>query len=249
MQASIQQPFSLVILSFLGAGLLPLAAAEETGTIKGSVDKPNLVTAVTVVNRQNDKKFTGKLDAKTGCFTIDNLLLGVTYDCIIDFAGARLEGVNLKVPRSDYEEEQPLTAEDIETIKEKVRGLNQFEDVMEILAVTGNIQHAAVLLNKVRTKPFYGSQPGEVIWRPELWHFERPEETWVKVQDDLFLVLYRERLQKKDFDKKSVTFDPALGGLSLTKKQSSVDLGTIQLPSKEPGIRLRSASKKASRGR
>jgi hypothetical protein len=161
------------------------------------------------------------------------------YDCLIDFKGGRLEGVNLKVPHSDYEEEQPLSKEDVETIKTKVRGLNKFEDVVEILSVTGNIQHAAVLINKVRTQPFINSQPGEVIWRAELWHFERPEETWVKVQDELFLVLYRERIQKKEYDKKCITFDAALGGLQLTQKQLSVDLGAVKLPSIKPGVRLR----------
>ena len=33
------------------------------------------------------------------------------------------------------------------------------------MTITGNIQHAAVILNKLRTKPFYESKPGEVIWR------------------------------------------------------------------------------------
>ena len=142
--------------------------------------------------------------------------LGATFDCLIDFqGGARLEGVNLKVPRSEYEEEQPLSAEDAETIKEKVRHLNKFEDEVDVLAVAGNIQHAAVVVNKLRTRPFVNSKPGEVVWRCELWKFERPEETWVKVQDELFLVLYRERIPHAVYAKKSVTFDPALGGLDV----------------------------------
>ena len=107
------------------------------------------------------------------------------------------------------------------------------------MTITGNVQHAAVLLNKLRTKPFYESKPGEVIWRLELWRFEKPEETWVKVQDDLFLVLYRERLHKADFDKKALALDPALGGLKVTEKEATIDLGKVTLPDKKPGIRLR----------
>jgi len=80
-----------------------------------------------------------------------------------------------------------------------------------------------------------------VIWRLELWRFEKPEETWVKVQDELFLVFYRERLQKADFDKKALTLDPALGGLKVTDKETTVDVGKVTLPDKKPGIRLRSA--------
>src|SRR5438270_565836 len=70
-------------------------------------------------------------------------------------------------------------------------------------------------------------------------NFEKPEESWVKVQDELFLVLYRERLQKAEFEKKSLTLDPALGGLKLTAKQTTADVGRVALPGKEPGIKLR----------
>ena len=194
---------------------------------------------MTAVDRSTDKKFPGKLDPKTGEFAMSGLPFDAAYDLQIDFAGARLEGVNLKVPRSDFEEEQPLSKDDIAALKETARSLNKFEDQIDILTVTGNIQHAAVLLNKLRTKPFYESKPGEIIWRLELWHFERPDETWVKVQDELFVVLYRERLQKKAYDQKSLTLDPALGGLKISKEKATLDLGRIELPAKEPGIRLR----------
>ena len=64
------------------------------------------------------------------------------------------------------------------------------------MAIQGNIQHAVILVNKLRTKEFYAAKPGEIIWRAELWHFERPEETWLKVQDEMFIVMYRERIQR-----------------------------------------------------
>jgi hypothetical protein len=242
MSARLNRPIAWIALcaGFCFAG--PARSVEKTGAITGTVDKPELVTAVTAVDRTSgdaDKKYTGKFDPKTGQFTIEGLPLEATYDCVIDFAGARLEGVNLKAKRSDYEEEQPLVKEDVETIKNTVLSLNKFEDKVEVLAVRGNIQHAAVVVNKLRTRPFINSNPGEVVWRLELWHFERPEETWVKEQDELFLVLHRERIQKADFDKKSLTLDPALGGLQPKAKQPAVDLGQVKLPSKEPGIRLR----------
>jgi hypothetical protein len=216
------------------------ARAAETGTITGTVDKADQVTAVIAIDRDNDnKKFPGKVDAKTGRFTLEGLPLDAVYDVILDHGGARLEGVNLKVPHSDYEKEQPLSKDDIEEIKKVARLLNQFEDTIDIMTVTGNIQHAAVLLNKRRTKPFYGAQPGEMIWRLELWHFEKPDETWIKDQEELGVVFYRERIQKAEYDKKALTLDAALGGLKLTAKQPAIDLGPVQLPGKEPGIRLR----------
>ncbi|HKB38113.1 MAG TPA: hypothetical protein VKD72_16825 [Gemmataceae bacterium] len=227
--------FALLALFLLSAP----ARAFEKGTISGTIDKPAHVTAVTAINRADDKKYPGKIDAKTGQFTIAGLPLGATYDILLDAGTARLEGVNLKVPRSDYEEEQPLSKDDIKTIKAKALELNQFEDRVEVMAVVGNIQHAAVILNKLRTRAFVNSNEGEVIWRLEVWHFEKPDDAWFKVQDELFQVLYRERIQKKDFDKKSLTLDPSLGGIKLTEKQPKADMGKVALPSKETGIRLR----------
>src|SRR5713226_4074210 len=91
--------------ALLGTLLAAHVQADETGTITGRVDKPNLVTGITAVNRATDKKFPGKFDPKSGGFTIAGLPLDARYDCLIDQKAARLEGVNLKVPRSDYEEE------------------------------------------------------------------------------------------------------------------------------------------------
>jgi hypothetical protein len=229
------KPYALLI-----ACLLPVSArAVEKGTITGIVDKASQVTAVTAIHRADDRKYPGKIDPKTGQFTIADLPLGNTYDILVDAGAVRLEGVNLKVPRSDHEEEQPLSKDDIKTIKAKALELNQFEDKVEVMTVVGNIQHAAVILNKLRTKGFVNSNEGEVIWRLEVWHFEKPDEAWFKVQDELFQVLYRERLQKKDFEKKALTLDPALGGIKLTQKKPRVDVGKVALPSKETGIRLR----------
>jgi hypothetical protein len=225
----------------------PLSAAEK-GRITGTVDKPELVQAVFVKDRLSDeldKVYQGKLDAKTGAFVIDGLPLDATYDCVIDLkGGGRLEGVNLKVESSDFfkagEEEQPLTKDDLDALKKAALALNKFEDKIEVLTISGNCEHAAMLLNKTRSHPFYGSKEGEVIWRLELWHFEKSGETWVKDQDELFITFYRERLQKTAFDKKALTLDPLLGGHKLTAKEATRAVGTIKLPTKEPGIRLRS---------
>jgi hypothetical protein len=213
----------------------------ETGTITGTILAPKGVTAVTAVNRANevDKKYKGALDAKTGRFTIEKLPLGATYDVVIDVGAVRLEGVNLKVPPSDFEEEQPLTKEDRSAITKICKLLNKFENEIEILTITGNCQHAAALLNKKRTTPFYASKPGEMIWRLELWHFDKPEENWIKSQEYLAILFYRERLQKTAFEKKALTLDPALGGISLTAKTKTVDLGKVTLPDGKAGIKLR----------
>lgn len=216
-----------------------LSTSAHAATITGMINQPKAVTSVVAVDRQSNKRYPGKIDAATGKFTIEGLPGDAAYDCIIDFGKARLEGVNFKVPRSDYEEEQPLSDDDIATIKAKVLSMNKFEDKVEVLSIRGNIQHASILLNKLRTKPFYDSKPGQIVWRAELWHFERPEETWLKVQDEMFIVLYRERIQASEYEAKSITFDPALGGIALPDANATADVGKVVLPDAKPGVRLR----------
>jgi hypothetical protein len=170
--------------------------------------------------------------------------LGATYDVILDVGPCRLEGVNLKVPRSDYEEEQPLTKEDVEALKKSALSLNKFENKVEVLAVSGNIQHAAVILHNLRTEGFINSRPGEVIWRLEVQRFERPDETWVKRQDELATVHYRRRIPKTEYDKVALTLEPALGGVELTAKQPQVKLPKVAAPPAEPGVRVRAQKDK-----
>ena len=219
------------------------AVAQVTPRITGLISPTKGLTGVAAIERKTRKKVVGKIvDAKTGRFAVAGLTAGRVYDLQVDFGQrCRLEGINLKVPRSDYVEEQPLAAEDIKVINTKVRRLNKFEDEVQILTIQGNIQHAAILITKLRTRPFFGSKPGELIWRAELWHFERPEETWLKRTDELFTVLYRERMQKSRYVQKSVTFDGSLGGIAVTSKNPRVELGRIAAPSTKPGVRLRGA--------
>ena len=232
-----RRQITLAVLAALAA--CGPAGAAGPGRITGTVDRPGDVTAVHALDRAGDKKYPGRFDARTGKFAVDGLPNGVAYDLVIDAGPARLEGANLKVPRSDYEEEQPLTAEDVAAIKKIARDLNKFENEVEVLAVAGNAQHAAAVLNKRRTKDFYDAKPGQIVWRLELWHFDKPEEHWIKSQEELGLVYYRERIQQADYDKKAITLDPGLGGLTPTENRPVVELGRVVLPSKGPGVRLR----------
>jgi hypothetical protein len=222
--------------------LVPLPArAAETGTITGTVTEAKGVTAVVAVDRgdEKDRTYKGKIDTKTGKFTIDGLPLGRTYDVIIDVKDVRLEGVNLAVPPSDFEEEMPLTKDDAAAITKICKMLNKFENEVEVMTVVGNCQHAVAILNKKRTTPFYESKPGEMIWRLEVWRFSKPEEDWIKSQEELGVVHYRERLQKTAFEKKALTLDAKLGGIALTDKDRDRDVGKVTPPDGKAGIKLR----------
>ncbi|HUY36545.1 MAG TPA: hypothetical protein VMV69_27665 [Pirellulales bacterium] len=226
------------MMSVLLLAALTTPASAQTGTIKGTLDPCDAAATLAVVDRATGKKYAAQLDEASGQFEVADLPLAGAFDILIEAGASRVEGIDLSVPRSDYEEEQPLSEDDARSIKRKVAALNQFEDTVEVLAVEGNIQHAAVLVNKLRTKPFYGSKPGEIVWRVELWHFERPDETWVKARDELFLTLHRERLAHAAYKRNSVTFAPRLGGIRLSTDSPTADVGTIQLPPAESGVRV-----------
>lgn len=219
------------------------ARADSTGTITGTVVKPPTAMRAAAIDRDSGKSYPGQVEAGSGHFRVSGLPLGKSYDLRLGKGDCWLEGIRLKVPRSDYEEEQPLTKEDIAKLTELTRSLNKFENKLEVLTVRGNIQHAAVLVNKMRTDAFINSAPGEMIWRLEMWHFERPDEHWVKVQDELFVVLHRERLQKSVFDKMCLTLDERLGGLEPTAARPAMDIARIEWPPAIPGVHLRATAR------
>lgn len=231
-----------------GASVDAVCAAPplNSGVIGGTVAGDAGVAAVAAVDRAGGRHYPGVWDAERRAFVIEKLPLGASYDVLLDFDdGTRLEGVDLRVPPSDFVEEQPLTEDDAALLTGQMRDLNKFEDQIEVLAVVGNVQHAAVLVNKLRTRPFVNSRPGEVVWRCEVWRFERPDETWVKVQDELFGVLYRERLQQSAYEEKSIVFDPNLGGLAPTDESPRVELGEVDPPEGSSGIRMRDSNQSA----
>lgn len=224
-----------LIVAFLDGAI----AHAWAGSITGTITKPAGVTSVVAVSRGSGEQHVGTIDLESGKFRIPGIRPGTPYDCVIEFADSKLEGINLSVPRSDYVEEQPLEDEEIEILKEKAHRLDKFATQIDVLAVRGNIQHASILLNKVRRGSYEGGGGGEVVWRAELWHFERPEETWVKVQHEMFIVLYRERIPGSEYDSKSITFDSDLGNLISTIETPDLDLSFIKPPITEKGIHYR----------
>jgi hypothetical protein len=124
-----------------------LALAADKGAITGTLTPSRGVTAVRAIDRsgEKDRVYKGKMDRKTGKFTIPDLPPG-TYDVVVDAGAARLEGVNLKVKPPEDEDDR-LTKEDIKQITKIAKALNKFENEVDVMVVTGNGQYAAALLN------------------------------------------------------------------------------------------------------
>ena len=56
-------------------------------------------------------------------------------------------------------------------------------------------------------------------------------------------------LSENRYAGKSVTFDPALGGLKIDPKTRKLDLGTVRLGTTEPGVRLRAEKNDSAKGK
>lgn len=153
-----------------------------------------------------------------------------------------IEGWDATVPQSDYVQEQPLNNASKRTIIEKMvkASSRDFYDTSVILDIQGNIQHAAVLVTRLRRRPFVsdGYKPGEWVWRVERWQWDDPlEHTWTPSQDRPFYALVRKRFYEKDYKKLATTYARHLGGIELTSDRPEADLGTIMLPPPKPGVR------------
>jgi len=76
-----------------------------------------------------------------------------------------------------------------------------------------------VLVEKIRDeKTTLPSRQPFIIWRVELFTFEKAYDQWSKVAHTEF-VLYRKRMPVPEFDKMNWVFEPALGGIELTEKE------------------------------
>ncbi len=173
---------------------------------------------------------------------IEDLPVPGKYDLKLEMAsGAVIAGWDASVPESDYVGDPPLEAASKQKIFKKLadKQFSAFSDRMWVLDIQGNIQHAALLVMKLRMRPFVGGayKPGEWVWRIERWHWENPEDhTWVPYQERPYYALIRERLYEKDYRAKRICFARRLGGIALTGEQSAANLGRIKVPSPVAGV-------------
>ena len=223
---------------------VPHAAGITQGALRGLLAPASNVTAVAAIARANDAVWPGVYDAASGRFEVAGLPLGTNLDLRVTYsAGARLEGVNLRPTLSEdaaVEDDDPLPDTELDDVCNRIRRMIVFEDIVGIVTATGTSRHVCAMVERIRSSPFYASKPDELIWRMEVWRFEKPEETetWTRVGDAAG-VLYRVRMSRAALHAMCLTFDPRLGGLCPTAAAPVCELGTVRLPDGTPGVWLR----------
>jgi len=186
------------------------------------------------------ERHRGQIDGDA--VTFDDLPAPGRYDLRFETEdGGVVQGWDATVPESDYVGDPPLEDWARKRILKKQADdqFTAFADRVRVLDMRGNVQHAALLVAKLRWRPFVGGgyKPGEWVWRVERWHWEDPnEQTWVPHQERPFYALVRQRLYEKEYREKAVVYAAHLGGLVLTEQAATRDLGTLKLPAPGKGV-------------
>ena len=238
----------LVIRHLLCAAvLLATAIPASAGTIRATIDSAEPVVQAWVIQRKDtnigveNAPRSIKLAGKD--LVVEGLSVPGRYDLRFKTAsGCVVEGWDGHVPESDYVEEQPLGKESKLTILKKMAKIEKrhFADEVIVLDIQGNIQNTAIIVTKLRTRPFVGGayKQNEWVWRVERWQWEFPEEdTWVPYQERPYYALLRKRLYRKDYEALCTTYARHLGGIVLTDEQPEATMGVLKIPLLKPGTR------------
>lgn len=226
--------------------MVSLAAhTSSAGSIRATLEGPDPPRRVWAVERRVTPtgiymhETSGTIDGHS--ITVGDLKPGLRYDLKIETESGLIEGWDVEVPPSDYEQEQPLSDADRAAIFAKIEKMERraFYDEVAVLDVSGNIHHAAVLVFKFHHRGFVEAEnrgPG-LVWRVDRMQYENPEEqSWVPHAKLALYALQRHRVTRAQYDQLRVLYDRRLGGIAVTQTLSDVDLGVVVVPAPPPGV-------------
>lgn len=225
----------------------PAPPATSDGTITASlkIDDTKVLKATAILRKSEpigivSVKFTGTIVGDKAEFK--NLPVPGQYDLEFQTTEGILEGWNANVPRSDYEEEQPLSDESRKALALRMSkdSWSGFGDDVKILDMQGNIHNAAFLLLQVRTRAFdtsFGQVSDEIVWRVDRHQWEFTNEiNWNPDTAHPYYALDRQRIKRDEFSKRSYSYARHLGGFELTAKKPSLNAGILRISKIQAGI-------------
>lgn len=212
---------TVVLLSLcLAISTAPLRVATA-GAISGEVTNPDQCKGVQVLLRarqdpRRPKVVPASFDAVTGKFRAEGLPEG-RYDLRLLIPNGMLDGVDLSLDPPDPEAE-PVTPGDQEAIRAVIVALPAaFMDTQRPIFIRGNSIHARALVELIRHREFHSGKPGEIIWRVEVWSFEKRTGAWVKTANKPVVCRVRvpHEMPAKQFHDLAWLFSPDLGGFDV----------------------------------
>jgi hypothetical protein len=238
-------PLALAALLLVGAakvGQTPLAAPFGAVTLTGTISSDSPIVRIEAVQRDradvldisNDKTtpwvFPGQVDSSSGKFSIPGVPAGYDYDLILWTKEARWEGVDMRYYRP-VQAGDPATPDDLKQIVTFIEKTPAFTDFNVPLWIAADHDHASVIVEMIRTSSYHSGAPGSVIFRVELWYFERFYSGW-RVDEDISKVISRWRGASNALPD-PWQYLPDLGGISISEagKYNPID---VKLPPASP---------------
>ncbi len=179
------------------------------------------------VSRAGGKEYRPAVfNVKTGHFAFRKMPGDASYDIVVTLPGGRvIEGIDLEfadarllrlaemrrkqlgLPCEDAAGEK-FTSVDMHELLGIVRDMKDFMEVRRVLYVRGHGRRATMLVELLRTREFYASK-GKIVWRVELWYFERAGGGWRRLPNQE-RVLRRMRITADKWRKVHVEYFPEL---------------------------------------
>jgi len=183
-------------------------AAAVTGTITGQITPGEKVRAVRAHDRELRMTYKGTYDRKTGKFSIPGLRTEAYYDLELILPAGRIIGVGLlpkdaaarKIAPAGKKKAptEPFTPADEKEIRRKAETAPQFTNRNRVLALKGGdgprrgFLWCTHVMEMIRDTDFHARKGDEIIYRLELWYWEKPYGGWSKLRN-ADVVIYRTR--------------------------------------------------------
>ena len=204
----------------------PSSAAPKAGDVTGRIVPPGRVRSIRAVRRDTGKTFSpGQFNAADGSFAFRGLVGEADYDLIVETTdGRRFEGISLSFADERLlrlaaerrrqlglppEGDAPFTSADMEELLRMVREMKDFMEVRRVLYVRGMGRRATMLVELMRTRDFYDRKDGQVIWRIELWYFQKHFGGWERIAN-MERVLERRRIARAAWQAIDVEYYPQI---------------------------------------
>lgn len=221
-----------------GSITLTLAPMQDRRVVKAvAIDRsPQILTTSKGVKRDigmGSRTYPGAV-AK-GVIRFAHLPLTGRYDLKLTFDnGAVLAGWDATVPPSAYVGDPPLRPVDRAAIEKKLANdqFTAFSDEVRVLDITGNADHASVLVMKLRKRPTVGGPKGAKPWifRIERWAWYTGDgPTWTPWFKRPFYALTRERIRPQAFRSLRLGYVRSLGGIALARQKPAVRIGPVTI--------------------
>ena len=209
------------------------SASADSASISGIIANPKLCTGVSALRRGGSvtrlkiKEVKGEFSKTSGKFVVggledDEYVLRVHLK-----GGGYIDGANM-VLTVDEQSEKKMLSDDRKAIKDFIKNYpSRFVDIIRPLRIEGNGDFARVMVEKIRHRDYHSGKQGDIIWRMEVWKFEKLTGEWIRSQHG-WHVLARERVSDKgrssmkhaDFAKVRWLFAPELAGFEIVKGKS-----------------------------